>query len=397
LAADERVALPLYVAQGITSIRDVTTTRPLNELLQTSLALEKGTRVGPRIELAGPVLDGSADGQTGLGLNATRTEGRARAQALMQAGWCSLQPGPLLSYEAFWGVATATQKALVRLAGPVPEAVPLLDAVRAGQNGIESPDKLLLACSSREDELVLERTRALAGPRPLAALQALIKAQQKDLLASFSAARCTALAQVLVQYRTFVVPALGAQDFDLRRDPAPEDPRFRAVPAAVRQQWERVAHDRPRLTASRQARLQALDSLQRRMMLSFGQQGVRLVAGSDAGSATPYRFYGSSLHDELERLVALGLTPAEALRAGTAYPAMATGHGFDLGRIRTGYLADVVLLNGNPLEDIHNLRQIQAVVLRGRLFDLPALAKLATAAEQAAAMDNAPRATAVFR
>ncbi|UOQ96506.1 amidohydrolase family protein [Hymenobacter sp. 5317J-9] len=397
-AADERMALPLYVAHGITSIRDVTTARPLNDLLRTYQALETGSRVGPRIELAGPVLDGSATERTGLGLTATRAEGRTQAESHIKAGWCSLQTGPLLSHDAFWGVAAAAEEAHVHLTGPVPEAVPVLDAIGAGQRGIDGVDKLLLSCSTREAELVEARARALAGPRPLTTLQARVKAQQPLILASFSAERCAALAQALGQYRTFVVPALGAQDVALGREPDPADPRFRSVPAAVRLQWTKALRARPRLTAARRARLLALDSLQRSLIAAFGRQGVRLVAGSDAGSATPNLFHGGSLHDELERLVAIGLTPAEALRAGTVNPAMAMGRGFDLGRIRAGYLADAVLLNANPLADIHNLRLIEAVVLRGRLFDLPALAHLAHDAEQAAAMeDAAAHATAVVR
>ncbi|MCI1188624.1 amidohydrolase family protein [Hymenobacter sp. DH14] len=133
------------------------------------------------------------------------------------------------------------------------------------------------------------------------------------------------------------------------------------------------------------------------MVATLGGLGVRIVAGSDAGSGTPNLFHGGSLHDELERLQTIGLTPAEALRAGTVNPAMATGHGFDMGRIHAGYLADAVLLNGNPLDDIHNLRRIEAVVLRGRLFDQPALAGLVTEAEQAAIQQNiaAQAATAI--
>ena len=180
-------------------------------------------------------------------------------------------------------------------------------------------------------------------------------------------------------------------------DPAPADPRFRSVPASVRQQWALAARERPRLSAGNLAKNRLVDSLQRRMVATFGQLGVRIMAGSDAGSGTPNLFHGGSLHDELERLVAIGLTPAEALRAGTVNAAMATGRGFDLGRIHAGYLADVVLLNGNPLDDIRNLRLIQAVVLRGRLFDLPALAGLATEAEQATIQQNvaAQKATAI--
>ncbi|MBD2768374.1 amidohydrolase family protein [Hymenobacter sp. BT664] len=394
---DERVALPLYVAQGITSIRDVTTARPLNDLLRTYQSLETGGRVGPRIELAGPVLDGSGDWRSGLGLNASRTEGWARAEALIRAGWCNLQPGPYLSHDAFRGIASAAREGRVHLIGPVPEAVPVLDAVSAGQCGIEQTDKLLLGCSSREAELVAARALALGGARPLTTLQNRIKAQQHDILASFSASRCTELAQALVDYCISVTPGLVARDFSLRRDVDPEDPRLRSVPAAVRQRWAQARRDRPRLSASKLATIRLADSLQRRMVATFAKLGVRLVAGSDAGSDTPNLFHGGSLHEELERLQAIGLTPAEALRAGTVNPAMATGHGFDLGRIYAGYQADVVLLNANPLDDIRNLRLIQAVVLRGRLFDLPALAGLATEAEQAAQLQSAAQATAIVR
>ncbi|MBH8558129.1 amidohydrolase family protein [Hymenobacter negativus] len=384
-AAEEQLALPLYVAHGITSIRDVSAARPLADLLRTYQALETGERVGPRIELAGPVLDGSADASTSLTLTASRAEGYARAEALMRTGWCSLQVGPYLSPEAFAGIAAAARLGRVHLAGAVPEAVPVLDAIAAGQRSIEHADKLLMGCSGHEAELVAARATALAGPRPLPTLQAGIKAQQKDIVASFSPSRCAALAQALMESRTAVMTGLVAHDFDLRHDPAPEDPRLRSVPANVRRQWAQAAHDRPHLSASRLTKIHAADSLQRGMVATFGLLGVRLVAGSDAGSGTPNLFYGGSLHDELEHLVALGLTPAEALRAGTANPAMATGHGFDSGRIQPAYAADVVLLNGNPLDDIHNLRLIEAVVLRGRLFSMTALAGLAAEAEQEAA------------
>jgi hypothetical protein len=384
-AADEQLALPLYVAHGITTIRDVSAARPLADLLRTHQALETGARVGPRLELAGPVLDGSADASSILTLTATRAEGYTRAEALMRAGWRSLQVGPYLSPEAFGGIAAAARQGRVHLAGAVPEAVLVLDAIAAGQRSIEQADKLLLGCSGNEAELVAARATALAGPRPLPTLQAGIKAQQKDIVASFSTGRCAALAQALAQNRTAVMPGRVAHDFDLRRDPAPEDPRFRSVPANVRRQWALAAHDRPHLSAPKLAKMHLADSLQRGMVATFGRLGVRLVAGSDAGSGTPNLFYGGSLHDELERLVALGLTPAEALRAGTVNPAMATGHGFEMGRIQPAYLADVVLLNANPLDDIHNLRLIQAVVLRGRLFTLPVLAGLAAEAEQEAA------------
>lgn len=382
-AAQERAALPLYVAHGITSIRDVTTTRPLAELLKTYQALEAGERTGPRFEMAGPVLDASADGHTGLRLNAGRAEGRARATAVVQAGWCSLQTGPLLSPDAYWGIVAAAQEGRVRVAGPAPESLPVLEALAAGQHIFESADKLLLGCSSHEAALVASRAQALAGPKPLGTLQGCTKAQRREVLATFSPARCTALGQSLAQYKAFVMPLLVTHDFALQQDPAPENPHFRSVPAAVRQQWAQATRSRQHAAAAERSLARAADSLQRRMVAEFGRLGVRIVAGSDAGADTPNLFHGSSLLDELEHLVAAGLSPAQALCAATVAPALATGHGYELGRIHPGYLADVVLLGANPLADIRNLRQVRAVVLRGRLFDLPALAGLAAEAEQA--------------
>lgn len=94
--------------------------------------------------------------------------------------------------------------------------------------------------------------------------------------------------------------------------------------------------------------------------------GVPLLAGTDAG--VRYALPGWSLHDELRLLVEVGLSPSEALRAATWEAARALGRVDELGTIRPGYLADLVLLSANPLEDIGNTRHIEAVVLNGRWF-----------------------------
>jgi imidazolonepropionase-like amidohydrolase len=110
--------------------------------------------------------------------------------------------------------------------------------------------------------------------------------------------------------------------------------------------------------------------------------GVGLLAGTDC--AVSIICPGFSLHDELELLVTGGLTPMQALLAATANPARVVGRE-DLGRIKTGNLADLVLLRTDPLQDVRNTRGIQAVVSRGRLFNRAELdGMLADAAEEAA-------------
>jgi imidazolonepropionase-like amidohydrolase len=92
---------------------------------------------------------------------------------------------------------------------------------------------------------------------------------------------------------------------------------------------------------------------------------VKILAGTD--TPNPYVFPDSSLHDELELLVKAGLTPLEALQAATVRPAEYLGMTDRLGSITPGKLADLVLLDGNPLADIANTRRIAAVVFDGKL------------------------------
>jgi imidazolonepropionase-like amidohydrolase len=106
------------------------------------------------------------------------------------------------------------------------------------------------------------------------------------------------------------------------------------------------------------------------------------MAGSDV--AVLNVFPGSSLHEELAIFVkTIGMTPMEALQSATIRPAEFIGRGAAIGTIETGKIADLVLLDANPLDDIANVGRIEAVVLRGRLFDRAGLDQLLAAVEAA--------------
>jgi len=111
----------------------------------------------------------------------------------------------------------------------------------------------------------------------------------------------------------------------------------------------------------------------------MGRAGVKLLAGTD--SPMPWCYLGFSLHDELALFVRAGLTPAEALRTATINPARFLGREKDLGTISKGKIADLVLLDANPLQDIRNTTRINAVVFNGRLFDRAALDRMLTNVE----------------
>ncbi len=109
--------------------------------------------------------------------------------------------------------------------------------------------------------------------------------------------------------------------------------------------------------------------------------GVKLLAGTDMPQAFVYP--GFSLHEELELLVRSGLTPLEALRAATYNPAEFLGALDSLGTVTQGKVADLVLLDADPLTDIRNTRRISAVIANGRLFDRAARAQLLKRVETA--------------
>ena len=112
--------------------------------------------------------------------------------------------------------------------------------------------------------------------------------------------------------------------------------------------------------------------------------GVKIMVETDANGGFPSLIPGISLHEELRLFVEAGFTPMEALQAVTLNPARFLGKEKELGTIERGKLADLVLLDANPLEDIRNTQKINAVVLNGRLLDRKALDKLLAQAEAAA-------------
>jgi imidazolonepropionase-like amidohydrolase len=92
--------------------------------------------------------------------------------------------------------------------------------------------------------------------------------------------------------------------------------------------------------------------------------GVGLLAGTDL----PPNTKNGTIHDELIALVGAGLTPIQALETATRAPAQFLGKLAASGTVEKGKVADLVLLNDNPLDDIHNSSHISAVLLRGRLI-----------------------------
>jgi len=118
-----------------------------------------------------------------------------------------------------------------------------------------------------------------------------------------------------------------------------------------------------------------------KMVADLHRSGAKVLAGTDVDMDWEFFFFGLSLHDELELLVQAGLSPLEALRTATLNPAIFLGRTKELGAVETGKLADLVLLDANPLVDIGNTRKISGVVSNGHYFSRAELDKLLIEAE----------------
>ncbi|OON69948.1 amidohydrolase family protein [Hymenobacter sp. CRA2] len=355
-AAD--AALAQYLVHGVTGVRDVSSARPRAELAETVRAVDAGERPGPHLVLAG-VLDGPGTFSPGARLAHTQAQGRAQVDTQAAAGWACIETRALLPRAAYLGAAEAAAQRRLGFGGDIPEAVTVGEALAAGHRCVAHLDKVLLGCSPRETEIVAARAAILTGPRPAWTLQQHRAEQQAAINADFNPGRCARLAADLVQRGTFVVPLLGADQAE-----SPNGPGTCA-------RWHGAADS-------------TTVALHRQLVAMLHHEGVRLLAGSDAGPQQDAA-YGLGLIEELERLVAAGLPPDEALLTATLVPAVLLGRQTELGEVAPAHNADVVLLDANPLDDIRNLRRVQTVIVRGRIYNRAALDALAAEAAKPAA------------
>lgn len=162
------------------------------------------------------------------------------------------------------------------------------------------------------------------------------------------------------------------------------DPRARYIPADQWKAWNDDADGTIAADPSPAGRASRVDFYRTGLRATGDafRAGVRVILGTDSGDS--YIFPGFALHDELEELVKAGLTPAEALHAATLAGAEFLGRSDDFGTVEVGRVADLVLLEADPLAEITNTRRIRDVIIGGRHLDRAALDAMLDEVERAA-------------
>jgi hypothetical protein len=361
---------PLMIANGVTGARDMG--YYVDTTLRWKSDIAGGREIGPRL-VVGVRVDGAvtraryvatvvteADGVRAVDTLSKRRDGMGRADFIMTYSW--------VPRAAYFGLAREAKKLGVPFAGPVPYSVSVEEASDTGQRSIEHEDDLMRACTSKDSLL---RARSADTTTFAAGSLALMHAQAEVIRKSYDPVACKRVIATLARNHTWVTPTLVIyQPYAHAFDSAATHPEWaKYVPGIVHAGW-----------MHRASFLSPADSIVIRSFFSFDRTrdlrnaGVKLLAGTDMPQAFVYP--GFSLHEELELLLRSGLTPLEALRSATYNPAEFLGALDSLGTVTTGKVADLVLLDADPLTDIRNTRRISLVIANGRVFDSAARAQL---------------------
>jgi imidazolonepropionase-like amidohydrolase len=354
------IILPLFVANGVTGVRDMGGDVPV--LMEWRKQITSGEIIGPRMVISGPMLDGYLpNGKLRFPSSipvTTPASAIAAVDLLKTQGVDFIKVQSVISHDAYLAAAAEAKKQGLPIVGHVPDKVRLTEVVEAGQKSVEHLMGIFEGCSTEEQKFI-------EGAGNL-----------KLLLTTQDQRRCDALVKLLAQKQTWQVPTLAWQrggTFLDQRD-LKHQPLDKYVPAYWRDvTWRRFTDEMmPDLLRDPLSLRQEYFARNLEMVGAMQRAGVPFLAGTDTAPGV-YIIPGFSLHDELANFVEAGFTPMESLRTATSNPAKFLGMESKLGSVEPGKIADLVLLNANPLLDIKNTQKINVVILNGRTFDRVAL------------------------
>lgn len=366
---EPETALPLYLINGVTGVRDMGALWPIPEQKALQTRIETGEVLGPRLILAGAWVDASPGSWPGMFLADTPEEARAVVDRIAEEGWAAVKAYSMLDQATYLSLADAAKDADLPFVGHVPERVALETAIEAGQDGMEHFGRIPMACSTEETAMLDDLRDVMAEGADQAAIFAVMAARNRIVLETWDEATCDAVLARMSATRMHVSPTLVVADFYMGNWPEADALRMRMLPQAVREAWGRPDFRLEAMTDEVRELAEDSVSLDRRTFAMAHAAGVPILAASDASFANPYLFHGFSLLDELDIYVEAGLTPREALFTATVAPPRFFGLPDQDGILAAGRRADLILLDANPLDGLSTLRRPRAVIVGGTVLD----------------------------
>jgi hypothetical protein len=343
--ADE---LTLFVANGVTTIRNMFGA-PMHLRWREHIA--QGELFGPTIYTAGPILDGDPPVWPGSDVVTSARRAKRIVRRQHRAGYDFLKVYTLLTQEAYDGIVAAANEHEMRFCGHVPEAVGLEYVLDSGIASIEHLDGYGRAL----------RSDSLTGEEPESRRLAWVRNWT-----NLDPAKLPAIVEMTRQAGTWNCPTIVVYTNKLAGLADPEAayarPEMRYLSPSTKNMWLNMMGEPPSDDVLEQAPSGVAAC--KRVVKALHDGGARLLLGTDA--LNPFVIHGYSLHEELHNFVDAGLTPYEALRAGTHDAAAFFDALDEFGVVTEGRRADLILVEANPLEDVANASKRVGVMLRGR-------------------------------
>lgn len=386
--------MPMMLASGVTGLRDMSGdcwAAGCPDSIQSMRALqadvEAGKLAGPRlIAIGSAVINGPRDHEDGMPDWATPGDAAQATRLVHELAARHvdfIKPYDSLPRDAFFAMAREAKKVGLTLGGHVPLSVSTLEALDAGQRTIDHAKHPAFDCS-RYTEGLRARYAAWAEGKP-GAEPVRMGTYYPQILENYDEALCKKVIRRMASSGVYYVPTLITRKFEAYADDRAylDDPRLSEVPPQLLAEW--------RADAGRYQQRFAASPVEKRGYVEFYELGVRLVGkaqaagvrilvGTDASDS--YSFPGSGYHDELAELSRAGLSNGAILKAATWEAAGFMHRTADYGSVERGKVADLVLLEANPLADIENARRIRAVILGGRMYDSAQLSTLQAKARE---------------
>jgi len=332
---------PIYLAAGATTVRDVG--NELEFITAVRDAIRDGKGLGPRIVMAG-VVDG--DGPAALGVERVNNTDQAKhwVDRYHQASFQQMKIYSSMKQPNVAAVCVEAHKLGMTVTGHVPIGMDTYDAVNSGMDQINHVSFILHSMLDDSKEMA----PGAGGFK---------KRLEEYKGFEMNGPGTVKLVQFLKQHGTVVDPTLALMELGSSTI-ADVEPGVKKVAPELAEQFAGggpPADIAPDLKRIFQLELQTVGALHR--------AGVPIVAGTD--QAVP----GHSLHREIELYVQAGFTPMEAIQAATIVPARVMKLDKELGTVEVGKRADLIVLGGNPLESISNIRKVERVVTGGVMYD----------------------------
>lgn len=365
LVQENEALLPLYVAHGITTIRDCSGDLP-EQVLKWRNAIASGTLFGPRLLTSGakieglkPIWKGTIEVGTEADVDAAIAHEKRVGVDFVKITDSTLDP------ELFLYAVSRARAAKLRVSGHIPMQLTVAQAMDAGISSIEHLDYAYKAGVSDEAAIAAD----------FAANRIDRAEANRRIDASFDHVTAMKAYRRMAQRNVFVTPTLNISNIvtHLDSETHERDPYLAYIGPGLRRTYEwRVTRAAAATSAEIKRRHDHFDRVAA-ILPMLRQAGVTIMAGTDAGFLNSYNYPGIGRHEELALYVKYGLTPSQALSSATRAGPAWFGQLNRYGSVARGKAADLVLLDKNPLDAISATKAIRTVVLQGRVYDRQAL------------------------